>query len=147
MRTSVLKIFVLSALFFLAFLTVGCKAKKVSDISTRIDSVTVNKIVTITPASLSQIKIESPCDSLGNLRPFSFYNDTGKTKTKIFTKHDTIFVEVKNDSIKDSSTTSDSVSIKNDAVTYEKTVTPRWAYWVLIYSVILSTLFILFIRK
>jgi len=103
-------------LILLAFLLIGCKAKT--------NTVYKSEVIKITPASLNSIKVESPCDSLGNLKPINYTFTTGKTKTVLKTIKDTLYLFQTNDSIVEKT-----VIEKRETIKYK---TPKWAWWSLI---------------
>ena len=87
-------------IFLLAFLLIGCKSKKNTIETHSTDTVRIEKIVRITPAQLNSLVIESPCDSLGNLKPFRYSFGSGNNKTTVKTLKNTIYISHNLDSIK-----------------------------------------------
>lgn len=77
----------------------GCKAKKEYTNTVTNDTVKINSIVKITPSQLNNLVIDEPCDSLGNLKPFTYTFGSGNNKTVLKAKNDTIYLEQNNDSI------------------------------------------------
>lgn len=87
-------------IILLAFLLIGCRSKKNTIETHSTDTVRIEKIVKITPAQLNSLVIESPCDSLGNLKPFTYQFGSGNNKTTVKTLKNTIYISQNLDSIK-----------------------------------------------
>jgi len=77
----------------------SCRAKKEYTNTVTNDTIKINSIIKITPKQLNSLVIDQPCDSLGNLKPFSYTFGSGKNKTTLKAKNDTIYLEQNNDSI------------------------------------------------
>jgi len=86
-------------LVLIAISFIGCKSK-IRLVETSTDTIYESKIIKITPAQINSLVIDSPCDSLGNLKPFTYQFSNGKNKTKILGLNNTIVVEQNLDSIK-----------------------------------------------
>ena len=87
-------------IILLAFLLIGCKTKKNTVETHSTDTIRIEKIIKITPAQLNSLTIDNPCDSLGNLKPFSYSFVSGNNETTVKTLKNTIFIEQNLDSIK-----------------------------------------------
>jgi hypothetical protein len=87
-------------IILLAFLLIGCKTKKNTVETHSTDTIRIEKIIKITPAQLNSLTIDSPCDSLGNLKPFSYSFGSDKNKTTVKTLKNTIYIEQNLDSLK-----------------------------------------------
>lgn len=87
-------------IILLAFLLIGCRAKKITLNTHSTDTIRIEKIIKITPAQLNRLTIESPCDSLGNLKPFNYSFGNGNNKTSLKSINNTIIVTQNLDSIK-----------------------------------------------
>ena len=119
----------------------GCRSKKEYIETNTTDTIKVSKIVKITPKQLNSLVIDTPCDSLGNLKPFTYTFGSGKNKTVLKAKNDTIYLEQNNDSIINSWKEEYKSSFKSEDARVEIPVTPGWAWKLLIYS-ILATIWI-----
>jgi len=127
----------------IVLLLFSCRAKKEYIHTTSIDTIRIEKIIKITPAQLNSIKIDSPCDSLGNLKPFSYTFTSDKVKTTLKATNDTIYLEQNIDSLLDIREKEVRKSIKTKDKLIIKYKTPRWIW----YSVLLNILLLLYISK
>ena len=87
-------------LILISLLFLSCKTKKIVSNQTKTDTIFKSEIIKITPARLNQLTIDSPCDSLGKLKPFNYTLSSGNDKIIVKTLHNTIYVEQNLDSIK-----------------------------------------------
>ena len=87
-------------IILLAFLLIGCKTKKNMVETHSTDTIRIEKIIKITPEQLNSLTIDSPCDSLGNLKPFSYSFGNENNKTTVKTLKNTIYIEQNLDSLK-----------------------------------------------
>jgi len=127
----------------IVLLLFSCRAKKEYIHTTSIDTIRIEKIIKITPAQLNSIKIDSPCDSLGNLKPFNYTFTSDKVKTTLKATNDTIYLEQNIDSLLDIREKEVRKSIKTKDKLIIKYKTPRWIW----YSVLLNILLLLYISK
>ena len=88
-------------IIILIAISYSCKAK-INTVETHsTDTIRIEKIVRITPAQINSLKIDSPCDSLGNLKPFFYTLYRGKDKLIVKTIDNNIYIEQNLDSIKE----------------------------------------------
>ena len=131
---------VIILIIFLLISLIGCKPKKIYVDRVVTDTVRVNSQLVITLPSVQQFSIKNPCDSLGNLKPIIFFQDNGKNRIQFSTKNNQLIIKssVKPDtsSVKDTFKSHQS----NEKQIIEKTITPKWAYQLLIYSIIVTAL-------
>lgn len=89
--------------------------------------------------------IPSPCDTNGIIKDFKFETQAGPTKVKLEADGARIIVKVKTDTIvKGYRAISDTIRITQHSVTTE-TVTPRWAWQLLVANVIVATGLIIYL--
>ena len=93
-KSKIIIIILLSTLFL------SCKSKKVISETIKTDTIYKSEIIKITPSRLSSLNIESPCDSLGKLKPFFYTLGSGNDKIIVKTIDNTISVEQNLDSVK-----------------------------------------------
>lgn len=115
-------------LLLLIILITSCKSSVKVVETHSIDTVFVEKIITITPAQINALVIDNPCDSLGNLKPFDYSFSKGESETKIIAKNNVILLEVKAAEVVETNIKEKIVSI--DTSTTNKTIykTPKWAW-------------------
>jgi len=94
------KIMRIFLIILIAFLLIGCKAKIVTIETHTTDTLRIEKIIKITPQQLNSLVIDSPCDSLGNLKPFIYSFGSKENKTTVKTLKNTIVIEQNIDSLK-----------------------------------------------
>ena len=159
-------------LCLLALSLTSCRSKKTlteDSQQTRIDTVVKvekvvdtifrDRIIEKTKPVYSEIIIEKPCDSLGNLLPVNYNIGSGGNSSRVFTKDGKLYISQKLDSIenryeneyrarwvKDSTALHHSLiseqSSKKEVVRY---VYPWWV-WALIVAIVLRVLFWLYIK-
>lgn len=91
-----------SYIFLLLFFFIGCVAKKSTiEYKERIVKDTIYKelIKTVFKPVKEVLYVDSPCDSVGALKPFEKTLITNKTKVKLYSDKNVIKVEVNIDSI------------------------------------------------
>lgn len=131
-------------------LMVSCRAKKVEkeiSSSVKVDSVFVDRKITVFQAVTDTVTIEKPCDSLGILRPF---------KQRYMTPQGNVTIEGKNNQITasiDLKSQADTTMIKSAVhknetakvkeVAIVRNVIPFWIMIALIVSVIINLYFII----
>ena len=133
-------------LVLIIFSLFGCKAKKVFIETHSTDTIYKSEILKITPAGVNGLKIKSPCDSLGNLKPFDYSFESGKNKVNIKGADKVISLNVASDSIieKDTKekTTSDKTSVKKEIV--YRTPEYIWKFIIaMLITIFLETLYII----
>lgn len=94
------KIMRIFLIILIAFFLIGCRAKKITVNTHSTDTIRIEKIVKITPQQLNNLVIDSPCDSLGNLKPFTYSFGSKENKTTVKTLKNTIVIEQNIDSLK-----------------------------------------------
>ena len=124
-------------IIFILFLLIGCKAKKVYIETHSVDTIKVDRVIKITPAQLNSIVIDSPCDSLGNLKPFNYTLESGNDKLTVKNIHNKINIEQKKDSSKSVETDTFKSSTKTSNTITKVPYIPKWAY----YSLLINVLF------
>lgn len=87
-------------LLLIFILVFGCKSKIVSVNTHSSDTIRIERIVKITPEQINSLVINSPCDSLGNLKPFIYTFVMGKNKMSLKAENNTIYLKQNIDSIK-----------------------------------------------
>lgn len=87
-------------LLLIFILVFGCKSKIVSVNTHSSDTIRIEKIVKITPEQINSLIIDSPCDSLGNLKPFMYKFSSGKNTIYLKGENNTIYLKQNIDSIK-----------------------------------------------
>lgn len=134
---------IIMIILFIAFvwLFAGCKAKVVSTNKAVHDTIIVNKTLKYTQPTLTQLTLNSLCDTLGNLRPFLYNSSSGSVKIKIESKNDTVFISHNVDSIKQSAIDTYKSHAESEDITQEKPVYPKLFWW----SLGLNILVILYI--
>lgn len=125
------------------FLFLGCARKT----DTRVEYRTLVDIQrdTVQLPVLVETYIPSPCDTSGILKDFKFETQAGPAKVKLETDGARIIVKVKTDTIvKGYKAISDTIRITQHSVTTE-TVTPRWAWQLLVANVIVAAGLIIYL--
>ena len=134
-------------ILILAFLFVSCAAKKTITKTVEViknDTIVLTKERIITKAINDTILIQSPCDSLGVLKPFKQRLKTAQGQITIQTKNNVIEANINLDSIVQSiekryeSKTTDTIE-KSDTLKV-KYKTPIWLVLSLVFSVIINLL-------
>jgi len=131
---------ILLTIIFLSFLTLmllsGCRTKYKTIETHSTDTIYKEKIIKINVPTTNTITIESPCDSLGNLKPINYINTTGKVKTSLRSFNNALVLEVNIDSIQEvwekeyKSKLKTSV-IKEKVIVYKNR---SWAWYSLIFN-------------
>jgi len=125
------------------FLFLGCARKT----DTKVEYRTLIDIQrdTVQLPVLVETYIPSPCDTGGILKDFKFETQAGPAKVKLETDGTRIIVKVKTDTVvRGYRAISDTVRITQYSVT-TKTVTPRWAWQLLVANVIVATGLIIYL--
>jgi len=131
-------------LLLLIILITSCKSSIKVVETHSIDTVFVEKIITITPAQINTLVIDNPCDSIGNLKPFDYSFGKGESKTKIVAKNNTILLETKAPAIVETNTKEKIVSIDTSATNKTIYKTPKWAWITMIVMACIIALLIKF---
>jgi len=121
----------------------GCKSAKVTKVSTKTDTIYKSEVLKITPSQLNSVFIDSPCDSTGALKPFSYTFGTGKVKTSLKAVNDTIYLEQNIDSIVDARVEEFKSSIKDTSVEEIKYIKRPFN----LYSIFLNIIFAMWIFR
>jgi len=135
------KDFKLTIVFFLFLLIIilsGCRTKYKTIETTKTDTLRVEKIVKINVPQIQTVTIESPCDSLGNLKPINYTNTSGKVKTTLKSIKNNLVMEVNIDSIVDSlekeyKSKTKTVIQKEKVIKYKNR---SWAWYSLIFNLL-----------
>jgi hypothetical protein len=133
-------------IILLAFLLIGCKAKIKTVETHSTDTVRVEKIIKITPSQINNLTIDTPCDSLGNLKPFNYTFGSDKNKTTVKTLNNTIYIEQNLDSIKsiwEKEQNKSTFTSSKSEIIYK---TPSWNYKVMAIMIIIIVVLSLYIR-
>lgn len=119
---------------FLILLLISCKpTKTVVKTERSHDFIYKENTIKLTPPSISLIKIEKPCDSLGDLKPFKTVIKTGKAHITIEGKNNVITAKINLDSIKEGAIKEYRSKFKES--THKEVITkykiPKWVWWLL----------------
>jgi len=130
------KLTIVFFLFLAIILLSGCRTKYKTIETTKNDTLRVEKIVKINVPQIQTVTIESPCDSLGNLKPINYINTTGKVKTSLRSVNNALLLEVNIDSIqevweKEYKSKSKTVIQKEKVIVYKNR---SWAWYSLIFN-------------
>jgi len=87
-------------LLLIFILLFGCKSKIVTVNTHSSDTIRIERIVKITPEQINSLIIDSPCDSLGNLKPFTYKFNSGKNTIYLKGENNIIYLKQNIDSIK-----------------------------------------------
>ena len=129
-------------ILIILILLTSCKPQQITVTKTEYvhDTISVEKIVKINVPVKQVVEIESPCDSLGNLKPFKTVLKSEKGNVTVVGKDNSISVEFNLDSIKEvhlkefQSHVSDKVEIREVEV---KQPLPKWIWYSLGLNLIL----------
>jgi len=116
----------------------GCKTPKTvyKNVETH-DTIVITEVINVVQPRLTNLIVDSPCDSLGRLKPI-FYETITPTKTlSIKTIDNKLVITEKQDSIvtKDKEIKEISSSISDEVKVIVRT--PRWSWYSLILNVLL----------
>ena len=130
---SVIIIMILFSLF-------SCRTKSTTTTVTKTDTILKTKVIKITNPQLNERVIESVCDSLGNLIPISYVNSSNKVKTSLKSDKNTLKLEVNIDSLRQEwiKEYKSKENIKEVERIVEVKHIPKWAWYVLIYAILLT---------
>ena len=118
------------------YLLTSCATKKVYVETHSTDTIYKKEIIRITLPALNSIYIDKPCDSLGNLIPFSHVLVNDKVRTIIKTVNNTIVLEQNIDSIVDVRIEEYRSKVKTSKEVIIKYRVPKWCY----YSLLITSL-------
>jgi hypothetical protein len=124
-------------IIFTIILLFGCKAKIVTIETHTIDTIKVEKIIKFTPSQLNSLVINTPCDSLGNLKPFNYSFGTDNNKVSLKGKNNTIYLEQNLDSIKQVWVKEQNISVKTSDIVTKVPYIPKWCYYSLLINLLL----------
>lgn len=88
-------------IILIMILTIGCKTQYKTIETHSTDTLRIEKIIKINVPQIQTVTIESPCDSLGNLKPIDYTNTSGKVKTSLKNVNGNLVLEVNIDSIQE----------------------------------------------
>lgn len=123
-------------ILLIAWLFLSCRSTKVKE-TIKTDTIYKSEIVKITPSQLNSIKIESICDSLGNLKQFKYVFSQGKSKTVLKTIKDTLYLESNIDSIVDSKVKEYKSSLISKKGVIKVPYIPKWVWYSLALNILL----------
>lgn len=139
----------LTLLFTLVLLS-GCATKKVTTNKTIVeqstDTVMIEKIIEVIKPVKETIYIENPCDSLGNLKDFEHVVQSQHGKITIKNEGGKIKADINLDSIVAGIEREYKSKIQSKSEVTEKVVVkekkPLWVYLLIVYSVMVTALYI-----
>ena len=139
-----------SYIFLLIFFFVGCVAKRTTvEFKERIvkDTIYTETIKTVFKEVKETLYVDSPCDSLGVLKPFEKTIKTEKATIKLYNDKGNIKVDVNIDSIVDLRISEFQKNYKREIQTKEvEIIRYRYPIW-LVLTAIISTLLCLLLLK
>ena len=130
-------------LIFLLLL-VGCKTKQVTVTKTEYvrDTIFKEKIVKINVPVTQFVEVESPCDSLGVLKPFKMVLQSDKVNVTVQSKDGKLTAEINLDSIKQVAVkeykSHNSVKVETKEVIITKYRLPSWFWWAMAYAILMT---------
>ena len=127
-------------IILLALLFLSCRSTKTTDTTIIKDSIRTSTQLNIIKGGVNLMRLESPCDSLGNLRPIFYESLLGSLKTTIQSDKGSILIEQeqKQDTIyKEKLVYKDKLIYKDKLVEVEKRYIPKWVWYNLALSVLL----------
>ena len=139
----------ISILLILILIASGCASKKtITEYKDRIVSDTIIKTRTeiLVERFTDTLTIESPCDSLGNLKPFKQLISTKQGKVSIQGKNNVITAEIDLNAYKDVWEKEYKSKLDKNTIVKEKEViryrTPLWVWFVIVLqSLVIALLF------
>ena len=130
-------------IILIASLFLSCKSKKIVSEIIKTDTIYKEKVIKITPSRLNSLTVESPCDSLGKLKPFNYTLGSGNDKIIVKTLHNTIYVEQNLDSIKEVYEKEYRSKLDSNKKEIEVPYIPKWVW----YSLVLNLLLLVWIFR
>ena len=135
-----IKLVMLVFLFIIISTLFGCKSK-IKTVEVRsTDTIYKTEIVKVSEPVFNEVFIESPCDSLGNLKPINIVTQTPKAKVTLKSVKNNLKLEVDIDSIVDSRVNEFKSSYKKEKQIITEYKTPGWIKKVLKISLLLNLL-------
>lgn len=130
-------------LLLILLVVVSCKPKQVYLETHSIDTIKVKEVITIQPSQLNQLIIDTPCDSLGKLKPINYTFGTDNDKTTVKTTHNKLIIAQKKDSVISTEKETATISKTTSASVKIKYKYPKWIW----YSLGFNLLVLLYILK
>ena len=127
-------------ILLISLLFISCKSTKTTDTTIVKDSIRTSTQLNIIKGGVNLMRFESPCDSLGNLRPIFYNSSLGSLKTTIQSDKGSILIkqEQKPDTIyKEKLVYKDKLIYKDKLVEVEKRYIPKWVWYNLALSILL----------
>jgi ABC-type uncharacterized transport system auxiliary subunit len=114
----------------------GCKVKRIEHTVYKTDTIKTSSIIKIREPQLTGLTIDSPCDSLGQLKPFIFTygNDNDKKTVKSIDNKLVIIDDKKADTTK--TVEKERISISEEKETIIKYKTPKWVWYSLLVNLL-----------
>jgi hypothetical protein len=141
----------ISILLILILIASGCASKKtITEYKDRIVNDTIIKTRTevLVERFTDTLTIESPCDSLGNLKPFKTLISTKQGKVSIQGKNNVITAEIDLNAYKDVWEKEYKSKLDKNTIVKEKEVirhrTPLWIWFVIVLQSLVIALFFKF---
>ena len=100
--------------YLLAMSVVGCKSQIKLVETHSVDTIFKTEIIKITEPVFNEVFIESPCDSLGNLKPINIVSNNSKAKVSLKSVKNDLILTVDIDSIVDSRVEEFKASFKSE---------------------------------
>ena len=131
-------------LLILLIVLTSCKTKQITVTKTEYqkDTIYVEKVVKINVPQTQIVEIESPCDSLGVLKPFKTVLQSDKVNVSIVSKDGKLTATINLDSIKEVYKKEFQSSISNKTDSKEVTITryrvPKWCWFVIGYAIVIT---------
>lgn len=131
-------------LLVVLFLFAGCSKKTTTQIEYR-TLVDIQRDTVQMPV-IVETAIPSPCDTNGILKDFKFETQAGPTKVNLAVEKNRIIVKLKTDTIRIGyRSVSDTLFVYKDKIITKK-VTPKWAWQLLIFNIIVALGILLYLR-
>ena len=125
------------AVIVLAVTLLSCKSKKVYVETHTTDTIYKKEVIKIDKPQLNSIVVESPCDSLGNLKPINYVLSSNKVRTVLKTIDNKIYIEQNVDSIVNSKISEYVAKQKTHKEVIIKYKIPKWCYYSLLITLLL----------
>jgi hypothetical protein len=125
-------------IIFILFLLFGCKSKIRTVETHSTDTIYKSEIIKITPSQLNQLIIDNPCDSLGALKHFEYIIMSNKNKSVLKSSNNKLLLDINIDSTKSVTSTEKKITIKSSSEILKIPYTPKWFWFLLIYTILLT---------
>ena len=137
---NIIKVLIVVFLFIVGSALTGCKSKiKTVEVKST-DTIYKTEIVKVSEPVFNEVFIESPCDSLGNLKPINIVTHTPKAKVVLKSVKNNLKLEVNIDSIVDSRVNEFKSSHKSEKQIITEYKTPKSMKTALKISLLLNLL-------